>query len=61
MKNWGMFPSSITVHLQTMEVHRNCNESCDYTYRRNSGKQEVTFESINQALIGGIIKKDRKI
>jgi len=56
-----MSPSSITVHLQTMEVNRNCNAPCDYTYRGNSGKQEVTFESINRALIGGITKKGLKI
>ena len=57
MKNLGMSPSSITVHLQTMEVVRNCNAPCDYTYRGNSGKQEVTFESTNRAQKAVLLKR----
>jgi len=35
---------SVTICLQTWEVHRNCNASCDYTHTESSGKQEVTLE-----------------
>jgi hypothetical protein len=39
-----MSPTSITICLQTREIHRNCNAPCDYTYTGSSGKQEVTLE-----------------
>jgi len=41
MKHWGMSPTSIKICLQ---IHRNRNEQCDYTYTGSSGKQEVTLE-----------------
>ena len=40
----GHVPTSVTVCLQTMEVHRNCDAPCDYTYTDNSKKQEVNLE-----------------
>jgi hypothetical protein len=39
MKHWSMFPISITICLQTRQVHRNCNAPCDYTHTWSSGKQ----------------------
>jgi hypothetical protein len=42
--NWGISTTHITIPLQTMEVHRNRNAPCDYTYTGSSGKQEVTVE-----------------
>jgi hypothetical protein len=32
-------PTSIPICLQTREVHRNSNASCDYKYTGSSGKQ----------------------
>jgi len=40
----GMFPKTITICLQTREVHRNPNAPCDYIYTGSSGKQEVNIE-----------------
>jgi len=34
----------ITICLQSKEVHRKHNASCDYRYTGSSGKQEVTVE-----------------
>jgi len=42
--NCGISTTSITISLQTREVHRNRNEPCVYTYTRSNGKQEVTLE-----------------
>jgi len=38
MKYCGMFPKSLTICLQTTEVHRNHNAPYDYTYTGSSGK-----------------------
>jgi hypothetical protein len=44
MKHWDMSAISITIGLQTKEVHRNRNASYDYRYTGSSGKQEVTLK-----------------
>ena len=44
MKHWGMFPTSITICMQTREDHRNHNAPHDDIYTGSSGKQEVTLE-----------------
>jgi hypothetical protein len=44
MKHLGMSATSITIYLQTTEVHINHNAPCDYTYTGSRGKQEVTLE-----------------
>jgi len=44
MKHWVMYPTSLTICLQTREVHRNRNALCDYRYIESSGKEEVTLE-----------------
>ena len=40
----GHVPTSITICLQTREVHRNCNAPCDYTYTGSIKKWEITLE-----------------
>ena len=37
-----MSPTSITIYLQTREVHRNLNAQCDYTYRGSREKGNFT-------------------
>ena len=44
MKHWDMYPLSTTIFLQTKELHRNRNASCDYTYMGSSEKQEITLQ-----------------
>jgi len=44
LKYWGMSPTSITICLQTREVHINRKAPGVYTYTGSSGKQEVTLE-----------------
>ena len=44
LKQWGMFPTSVTICLQTREVLINHNAPGVYTYTGGSGNQEVTLE-----------------
>ena len=44
MKHWGMYPTSITIYLQTSDVHRNCNAPCDYTC--TGSRKEGSFTSV---------------
>jgi hypothetical protein len=39
-----MIPTSITINVQTTEVHRNRHALFHYTYTGSSGKQEVTIQ-----------------
>jgi hypothetical protein len=42
-----MSPTSITICLQTREVHRNHNAPCDYTYTGSSGKQKLLLSFLH--------------
>jgi len=44
LKQWGMSPTSVTICLQTREVHINRNAPGVYTYTGGSGKLEITLE-----------------
>jgi hypothetical protein len=44
IKHLDMSAISITICLQTKEVHRNRTVSCDYRYTGSSGKQDVTLK-----------------
>jgi hypothetical protein len=41
MKHSRMYPTSITICLQTRQVHRNCNAQCDYRYTVDNRKLAV--------------------